>query len=85
MSSVDTLLKTDKATLALEATKDGKVRVSTSAWTDPKVILKNEVLEVRWYEGQPRIAPKDREHDAADPPIPVYDPYCEGDTHVASE
>ena len=36
---LDTLLKSDKATLVFEATDDGKVRVNCQSWDDSKVIL----------------------------------------------
>jgi len=65
----DPLLKTDSATLAIEATKDGKIRVNAKAWPETKVILKGEVLEAHWIDGQVRVARKQRLHDAGDRPI----------------
>ena len=48
----DTLLKSDKCTLVLEATKDGKIRLQNSALHEGIVLLPDQVLEVRWQGGQ---------------------------------
>jgi hypothetical protein len=48
----ETLLKSDKTTITLEALKDGKIRVNSSAWADAHVILANETLEAKWESGQ---------------------------------
>jgi hypothetical protein len=56
----DILLKTEKITLVLEGTGDGKVRCSASAWEDAKTILADQVLEIRalgkqlWLLRKPR-------------------------------
>ena len=39
--------KTDKATIAVEAAPEGRMRVGAAAWEDARVILKGEVLELR--------------------------------------
>jgi hypothetical protein len=36
-----------KATLAVEARREGKISVRTVAWDDARVILKDQVLELR--------------------------------------
>jgi hypothetical protein len=46
VKQLDTLLKSDKATLALEATGDGKVRVNCQSWEHARVILADEALQV---------------------------------------
>jgi hypothetical protein len=50
--SPDILLKSDKTTITLEALKDGKIRVNSSAWADAHVILPDQILEARWGDGQ---------------------------------
>ena len=40
------LLKADKVSVSFERLDGGKIRVGTSSWDDPKVILANQVLEV---------------------------------------
>jgi len=40
-------LKTDKATLAVEALPEGKISVRTAAWEEAQIILKDEVLDLR--------------------------------------
>src|SRR5437773_12356102 len=72
--------KTDKVTVSLEALPDGKIRVNTSAWSDPEIILRTEVLEVRVVDGQLRLARKERFHDDGDLPVEPYDPYAPGVT-----
>ena len=52
MANGDTLLKSDKCTLVLEATKDGKIRLQNSALHEGIVLLPDQVLEVRWQGGQ---------------------------------
>ena len=54
------LLKTDKLTVSLEATKDGKIRANASAWAEPVVILADEKLEVRWALGQVNLVRCDK-------------------------
>jgi hypothetical protein len=50
-------------TLALSREVDGKIRVTSLPWEAPKVILRNEVLEVRNVDGVLHIARKRRYHD----------------------
>jgi hypothetical protein len=69
---------TDNATLVCEKAPDGKVRVTSSAWPDERVILKDQVLEVRNVDGRLHVARKRRQHDEWDPPIAPYDPYGPG-------
>jgi hypothetical protein len=48
----ETILKSDKTTIALEALKDGKIRVSSSAWAEAVIILPDQILEAKWGDGQ---------------------------------
>jgi hypothetical protein len=66
---------TDKATIVVEKTPEGKVRVTSSSWAQEKVILKDQVLEVRNVDGQLHLARKERRPDEWDPPIEPYDLY----------
>ena len=72
---------TDKATLVLEKLPDGKIKVTSNSFVEDKVVLPDQVLEVRHFEGKIRIARKDRLPDAGDPPRTpsTYDPYGGGD------
>jgi hypothetical protein len=74
---VDKLALTDKLTLVLERLADGKIRATSNSFVEDKVILPDQVLEVRSFEGKLRIARKAREYDDGDPkPEPsTYDPY----------
>ena len=40
------LLKADKVSVVFERLADGKIRVTTSSWSDAKVIWPSQVLEV---------------------------------------
>lgn len=77
--TVEILALTDKTTPALEATKDGKIRVGLSTKTDTVVILKDQVLEVRNVNGTLRLARKVRRYDEKDPYVPPYDCYGPGE------
>ena len=46
METREILLKAYKVNVAFERLDGGKIRVGTSSWDDPKVILPNQVLEV---------------------------------------
>ena len=63
-----TLLKTDKCTIAVEAGIEGKIRVLTTAWAEPVIILADDVLELRIRQGQVHILRKPRIEEAADHP-----------------
>jgi hypothetical protein len=52
--------------------------VLLGTWASEKVILKDEVLEVRNVDGRLQVARKVRKPDEWDPPIPAYDPYGPG-------
>ena len=62
----DTLLKTDKCTIAVEAAPEGKIRVLTTAWVEPVVILADQGLQVRIQQGQVHILRKPRVEDDVD-------------------
>jgi hypothetical protein len=62
----DTLLKTDKCTIAVETAPEGKIRVLTTAWAEPVIILADQVLEVRIRQGQVHILRKPRVEDDED-------------------
>jgi len=55
-----TLLKADNATLVIHAEKDGKLRLTCSAWADFCVILPGQVLELRWQDGQVHAVRRDK-------------------------
>jgi hypothetical protein len=65
----------------IERQPDGKMRVMSGSWRGEKVILKDQVLEVRNVDGRLHVARKERRPDDWDPPIPVYGPYGPGDSH----
>jgi hypothetical protein len=62
----DTLLKTDKCTIAVEAAPEGKMRVRVSTWVEPATILADQVLKCRIRQGQVHILRKPRVEDDED-------------------
>ena len=50
--SAEILLKSDRPTLAIEAHKDGRISVRSSAWDETRTILANQYLELRNRDGQ---------------------------------
>jgi hypothetical protein len=54
---------TESTTLALKREIGGKIRVTSLLWEAPKVILPNEVLEIRNLNGVLHIARKARYHE----------------------
>ncbi len=54
---------------------DGKMRETSGSWDGEKVILRDQVLEIRNVDGRLHVARKARKPDEWDPPIAAYDPY----------
>jgi hypothetical protein len=52
METREVLLKADKVSVSFERLDGGKIRVGTSSWDDPKVILAHQVLEVARQAGR---------------------------------
>jgi hypothetical protein len=78
---LERLATTEKSTIVNERQPDGKMRVTSGSWDGEKVLLRDQVLEVRNVDGRLHVARKERPLDEWDPPIPVYDPYGPGDSH----
>jgi hypothetical protein len=70
--SLEKVIEKLATTLAREV--GGKVRVTSGSWDGEKVILKNEVLEIRNVDGRLYVSRKARKPDEWDPPIAAYDP-----------
>jgi hypothetical protein len=68
----------DKATIVIERLTRGKMRVTSGSWDGVKVILRDQVLEVRNVDGRLHIARKPREYDEWEPYVPPYDPHGPG-------
>jgi hypothetical protein len=75
---LEKLATSDKATIVIERQSDGKMRVTSGSWDGEKVILHDQVLEVRNVDGRLHIARKPREYDEREPYVPPYDPYGPG-------
>jgi ATPase subunit of ABC transporter with duplicated ATPase domains len=68
----------DKLSLIIARESDGKMRVTSASWDGEKVILRDQVLEVRNVEGRIHVARKPRHHDEWDRYVEPYDPYGPG-------
>jgi hypothetical protein len=79
---LERLATTEKSTIVVARDPDGKMRVTSGSWEGEKVILRDQVLEVRSVDNRLHVARKERRHDEWDPPIPVYDPYGPGDEFI---
>ena len=77
---LEKLATTERTTIAIAREVGGKVRVTSGSWDGEKVILKDEVLEVRNVDGRLYVARKAKKPDEWDRPIPAYDPYGPGVT-----
>jgi hypothetical protein len=75
---LERLATSEKATIVVERPLNGNTRVTSGSWVNEKVILRDEVLEVRNVDGRLHVARKPRRHDEWDPPIAPYDPYGPG-------
>jgi hypothetical protein len=72
----ETLAVTDETTIAVENLSEGKIKVNTSSWPEPKIMFPHEVLEIRVLrDSRMWLSPKDKDLDPGDMPISVYDPY----------
>ena len=75
---VERMATTEKTTIAVSREDGCKIRVTSSSWEGEKVILKDQVLEIRNVDGRLHVARKTRKPDEWDPPIEPYDPYGPG-------
>jgi hypothetical protein len=78
LPAADTLALTENTNIVLEGLPDGKIRATSRAWDEAKVLQPNQVLEVRsmGLGKRLRVAVKDRFPDAKDPPVvPVHGCY----------
>jgi hypothetical protein len=66
---LEKLATTEKTTIAIAREVGGKVRVTSGSWEGEKVILKDQVLEVRNVDGRLYVARKAKRPDEWDPPI----------------
>jgi hypothetical protein len=75
---LEKLATSDKASIVIERQTDGKMRVTSGSWDGEKVILRDQVLEVRKVDGRLHVARKPRQYDEWEPYVPPYDPYGPG-------
>jgi hypothetical protein len=78
MHWLEKLATSDKLSLIIARESDGKMRVTSGSWDGEKVILRDQVLEVRNVEGRIHVARKPRHYDEWDRYVAPYDPYGPG-------
>ncbi len=54
------------------------MRVTSNSWNPERVLLRNQVLEVRNVGGRLHVARKERRPDEWDPPVERHDPMAPG-------
>ena len=76
------LATSDRITIVIERQPDCKMRVTSASWDGEKVLMRDQVLEVRnaTSDGRLHIARKVKRHDDWDQPFEPYDPYGPGVT-----
>jgi len=79
---LERMATSEDTTLVIKREDGGKMRVSSRHWADAKVLLRDEVLEVRNVDGRLHVARKARYHDEWDPPVEPYDCYGPGNEIV---
>ncbi|MGC2077684.1 MAG: hypothetical protein WA728_16970, partial [Xanthobacteraceae bacterium] len=70
-----------RRTIVIVRDHDGKMRVTSGSWDGERVILRDQVLEVRNVDGRLHVARKARKPDEWDPPVEARDP-CRPGTEV---
>jgi len=63
---LEVLAYSDDTQVVLSKLTDGKFKATSKSWDEGKVILPDQVLEVRLVDGRLRIARKDKRRDMGD-------------------
>jgi hypothetical protein len=75
---LEKLATSDNASIVVERQTNGKMRVTSGSWDGEKVILRDQVLEVRKVDGRLHVARGGAQAGRGDPPIERYDTYGPG-------
>jgi hypothetical protein len=75
---IEKLATSDKVTLTIERSREGKMHVTSNGWDHERMFARNQVLEVHWLDGSLHVARKERHPDEWDRPVEAYDPYGPG-------
>ncbi len=63
---LETLAFTDDTAVVLSKLPDGKIKATSKSWDEAKVIMPEQVMEIRAVDGRIRIARKDKRRDTGD-------------------
>ncbi len=70
---LDVMALTEDTVIVIGRLPDGKFKVTSKSWDEEKVVLPDQVLELRSLGGRIRVARKARHPDAGDVP-PAVEP-----------
>ncbi len=76
---LDVLALTEDTVAVVTRLPEGKFKVTSKSWDAEKVVLPDQVLELRMLAGQVRVAKKARHRDSGDAPPPVEQIGAEGE------
>ncbi|MGO9849098.1 MAG: hypothetical protein ACLPKT_21590 [Methylocella sp.] len=76
---LDVLALTEDTAVGVTRLPEGKFKVTSKSWDTEKVVLPDQVLELRMIGGRVRIARKARHPDSGDMPSPVERIGAEGE------
>ena len=76
---LDILALTEDTVVVVARLTDGKFKVTSKSWDEEKVVLPDQVLELRMLAGRVRVAKKARHPDSGDAPPPVEPIGAEGE------
>jgi hypothetical protein len=78
---LEKLATSDKVTIVIERQPNGKMRVTSGSWVGEKVILRDQVLEVRNVDNRLHVARKERRRTSGTRPMSPMTPMAQPDSH----
>ncbi len=75
---LEKLATSERITITVERLPSGNIRVKSNSWDHERVLLRNQVPEVRSVSDRLHVARKAKPLDECEPPIVPYDPYGPG-------
>jgi len=65
---LERLATSKKATIVIERPSEGKIRMTSGSWGQPKVVLRDQVLEIHSVDQRIHLAQKPPRHNEWGPP-----------------
>lgn len=76
---LETLAFTEDTQIILKRLPEGKIQATSKSWDEAKVVLPDQVLEIRLADGRIRIARKEKKRDTGDLQQRTDTPLVEGE------